>query len=45
MHPTCYNACNYSDGLPVTIQFANKVDDILMGGAKGGGKQPFKFYI
>ncbi len=41
-----YNACNYSDGLPVTIRFANKVGDVLiMGSAKGGGKQPFKFYI
>ena len=41
-----YNACNYSDGLPVTIRFANKVGDVLiMGSARGGGKQPFKFYI
>lgn len=41
-----YNACNYSDGLPVTIRFANKVGDVLiMGSAKGAGKQPFKFYI
>jgi hypothetical protein len=41
-----YNACNYSDGLPVTIRFANKVGDVLvMGSAKGSGKQPFKFYI
>ena len=41
-----YNACNYSDALPVTIRFANKVGDVLiMGSAKESGKQPFKFYI
>ena len=46
MHSTCYNTCNCSGGLPVTIRFTNKVGDVLiMGGAKGGGKQPFKFYI
>ena len=41
-----YNACNYSDGLPVTIRFANKVGDVLtMGSAKDAEKQPLKFYI
>ena len=41
-----YNACNYSDGLPVTIRFANKVGDVLtMGSAKDSEKQPLKFYI
>lgn len=41
-----YNACNYNDGLPVTIRFANKVGDILvMGSAKDAERQPFKFYI
>ena len=41
-----YNACNYSDGLPVTIRFADKVGDILvMGSAKDADRQPFKFYI
>jgi len=41
-----YNACNYSDGLPVTIRFADKVGDILvMGSAKDAERQPFKFYI
>lgn len=41
-----YNACNYSDSLPVTIRFADKVGDILiMGSAKGNERQPFKFYI
>jgi len=41
-----YNACNYSDGLPVTIRFADKVGDVLtMGSSQGNGRQPFKFYI
>jgi hypothetical protein len=41
-----YNACNYSDGLPVTVRFANKVGDVLtMGSAKGSEKQPLKFYV
>lgn len=41
-----YNACNYSDSLPVTIRFADKVGDVLvMGSAEGAEKQPFKFYI
>ena len=41
-----YNACNYNDGLPVTIKFADKVGDILtMGSAKDAEKQPFKFYV
>jgi hypothetical protein len=41
-----YNACNYSDGLPVTLRFANKVGDVLtMGSAKDSEKQPLKFYI
>jgi len=41
-----YNACNFSDGLPVTLRFADKVGDILtMGSAKDARKQPFKFYV
>lgn len=41
-----YNAANYSDSLPVTIRFANKVGDVLvMGSAKDAERQPFKFYI
>lgn len=41
-----YNACNYSDAVPVTIRFADKVGDVLiMGSAKGAERQPFKFYI
>lgn len=41
-----YNACNFSDGLPVTIRFANKVGEILtQGSAAGNERQQFKFYI
>jgi hypothetical protein len=41
-----YNSCNYNDGLPVTVRFANMVGEVLtMGSAKGSEKQPFKFYI
>lgn len=41
-----YNACNYSDGLPVTVRFASKVGDVLtMGSAKDSEKQPLKFYV
>ena len=41
-----YNACNYSDGLPVTVRFADKVGDVLtMGSAKDSERQPLKFYV
>ena len=41
-----YNACNYSDGLPVTVRFADKVGDVLaMRSAKDAERQPLKFYI
>jgi hypothetical protein len=41
-----YNACNYSDGLPVTVRFADKVGEVLtMGSAKDSEKQPLKFYV
>jgi hypothetical protein len=41
-----YNACNYNDGLPVTIRFANKVGEVLiMGSAKDAERQPLKYYI
>ncbi|PKN11179.1 MAG: hypothetical protein CVU43_20400 [Chloroflexi bacterium HGW-Chloroflexi-5] len=41
-----YNACNYSDGLPVTVRFANKVGEVLtMGSAKDSEKQQLKFYV
>ena len=41
-----YNACNFSDGLPVTVRFADKVGDVLViGTAQGAERQPFKFYV
>ena len=41
-----YNACNYSDGLPVTVRFASKVGDVLtMESARNADKQPLKFYV
>ena len=41
-----YNSCNYNDGLPVTIRFANMVGDVLtMGSAKNADRQHFKYYI
>lgn len=41
-----YNSCNYNDGLPVTVRFANMVGDVLtMGSARDAQKQPFKFYV
>ena len=41
-----YNSCNFNDGLPVTVRFADKVGDVLvMGSAKGNERAPFKFYI
>ena len=41
-----YNSCNFNDGLPVTVRFANMVGDVLtMGSAKGVDRQPFKFYV
>ena len=41
-----YNSCNFNDGLPVTVRFAKMVGDILvMGSAREGSPQPFKFYV
>jgi hypothetical protein len=41
-----YNSCNYNDGLPVTVRFAEMVGDVLtMGSAKQAERQPFKYYI
>jgi hypothetical protein len=41
-----YNSCNFNDGLPVTVRFANMVGEVLtMGSAKGSDRQPFKFYV
>ncbi|SEC58782.1 hypothetical protein SAMN05444161_1427 [Rhizobiales bacterium GAS191] len=41
-----YNSCNYNDGLPVTVRFANMVGEVLtLGSAKGADRQTFKFYV
>jgi hypothetical protein len=41
-----YNSCNFNDGLPVTVRFAQMVGEVLtMGSAKGTERQPFKFYV
>lgn len=41
-----YNSCNFNDGLPVTVRFAQMVGDVLtMGSARGQERQPFKFYV
>jgi hypothetical protein len=41
-----YNSCNYNDSLPITVQFARMIGEVLtMGSAKGSEKQPFKFYV
>jgi hypothetical protein len=41
-----YNTCNFNDGLPVTVRFANMVGDVLtLGSAKDADRQPFKYYV
>jgi len=41
-----YNSCNFNDGLPVTVRFANMVGEVLtMGAAKDAKAQQFKYYI
>lgn len=41
-----YNSCNFNDGRPVTVRFAQMVGEVLtMGSAKGEERQPFKFYV
>lgn len=41
-----YNSCNFNDGLPVTVRFAQMVGEVLtMGSAKEADRQPFKFYV
>ncbi len=41
-----YNSCNFNDGLPVTVRFANMVGEVLtMGSAQGTERQPFKYYV
>lgn len=41
-----YNACMFSDGVPVTLRFANAVGEILTAGPVGTNNPlPFKYYI
>ncbi|MFC1712139.1 hypothetical protein ACFL6S_00655 [Candidatus Poribacteria bacterium] len=43
-----YNTCNYADGLPVTLKFANAVGNILTAGPARKldvSPLPFKYYI
>ena len=42
-----YNACKFADGKPITLQFADKIGDILTAGPieKDEAPLPFKFYI
>jgi hypothetical protein len=41
-----YNSAGFSDSLPATIRFADKVGEVLvMGSAQDAERQPFKFYI
>ncbi|MEW6488533.1 MAG: hypothetical protein AB1578_11555 [Thermodesulfobacteriota bacterium] len=42
-----YNACQFADGLPVTLKFANAVGEILTAGPlrKDVPPLPFKYYI
>lgn len=41
-----YNTCNFNDGLPVTVRFANMVGDVLtLGSAKDADRQPFKYHV
>ena len=42
-----YNACQYGDGLPVTLRFADSVGNILTASANQVANPPlaFKYYI
>lgn len=41
-----YNSCIFSDGIPVTLRFANSVGEILTAGPmKEDAPLPFRFYI
>ena len=41
-----FNACNFSDGLPVTLRFADDVGEILTSIPDVGSKPlPFRHYI
>jgi len=42
-----YNACQFADGMPITLNFADKIGDILTSAPieKDSAPLPFKFYI
>ncbi len=42
-----YNSCHFADAVPITLQFAQKIGDILTAGPieKDTAPLPFKFYI
>jgi hypothetical protein len=42
-----YNSCHFADGKPMTLQFADKIGEILIAGSIEKDKAPlaFKFYI
>lgn len=41
-----FNGCSFSDGLPVTLKFANAIGEILTAAPKlEDAPQPFKYYI
>lgn len=41
-----FNGCNFADGLPVTLKFADAIGEILTAAPNlEGAPQPFKFYI
>ena len=41
------NSCDFSNGLPVTLKFADRVGDILIASPNGAKAPflPFRFYI
>lgn len=42
-----YNACQFADGAPITLKFANAVGEVLTAGPSpaGGAPLPFMYYI
>ena len=41
-----YNSCQFADGLPVTLRFADAIGEILTAGpSKESSPLPFKYYI
>ncbi len=41
-----YNSCRFSDGMPVTLRFADAIGEILTSGPKGHtAPMAFRYYI